>query len=107
MYQIIQRPYITEKTLSQAAKGYYTFVVSDLANKAQIADAVDKQYNVGVVGVRTMRMHGKVRRVGKRRTPVLSADWKKAVVTLKVGQKIDAFDVSSESPREPSGKEKK
>ncbi len=100
MHDIIRRPYITEKTLSQAAKGYYTFVVADASNKAQIAEAVGKQYNVGVIGVRTMRMHGKVRRVGKRQTPVPLTDWKKAVVVLKKGEKIDAFDVSPESPRE-------
>ncbi len=99
MHDIIRRPYITEKTLSQAAKGYYTFVVADASNKAQIAEAVGKQYNVVVTNVRTMRMHGKVRRVGKRQKQVQTEDWKKAVVMLKVGQKIDAFDVSQEEKK--------
>ncbi len=95
----ITRPYITEKTLAAAAKGYYTFVVDKKSNKAQIADAVSKHYKVTVVDVHTVSMHGKMRRVGKRQKSVRKQDWKKAIISLKEGQKIDAFDVSPEEKK--------
>lgn len=94
--EIITRPFITEKTLARAAKGYYTFVVFPKSNKAQIADAVSKQYNVKVTNVTTAMMHGKARRVGKKMKMVTKPNWKKAIVRLVPGQKIDAFDVSHE-----------
>ncbi len=93
MNLIAKRPLITEKTLALAAKGWYTFVVDDQAEKKAVASAVGKQYKVDVVAVRTVSMHGKVRRVGKRQVPIAAKGWKKAMVQVKSGQKIDAFEV--------------
>lgn len=105
--EILKRPFMTEKTLALAHRGYYTFVVSQKSNKGQIAEAVGRQYNVKILDVRTMIMHGKVRRVGKKMKMVTKPNWKKAIVRVAPGQKIDAFDVQQETPRDSRGKEKK
>ena len=105
--EILKRPFMTEKTLALASRGYYTFVVSQKSNKAQIAKAVSKQYNVKIIDVRTAIMHGKVRRVGKKMKTIAKPNWKKAIVKVAPGQKIDAFDVAQETPRDSRGKEKK
>lgn len=91
----IQRPLITEKTLSLAARGWYTFAVDAKARKEAIASAVKQLYKVDVTAVRTMVMHGKTKRVGRKSVSVKRPDWKKAFVQLKKGQKIDAFEARS------------
>lgn len=91
----IQKPFITEKTLSAAGKGVYTFAVDPKSNKHVIARDVERLYSVKVIGIKTITMHGKTRRVGKRSKTIKRSDWKKAIVTLVKGQKIDAFEVSS------------
>ena len=65
------------------------FEVESKANKHEIRDAVQQLFKVDVREVRTMVMHGKLKRVG--RFAVKRANWKKAIVTLKEGQKIDFF----------------
>ncbi|OGG11867.1 50S ribosomal protein L23 [Candidatus Gottesmanbacteria bacterium RBG_13_45_10] len=103
MKVIAKRPLISEKTLALAAKGWYTFVVDDKADKQQIAGAINAFYSVNVIEVRSVTMHGKVRRVGKAMKSVKRANWKKAMVRLASGQKIDAFEVTtpeaSEAPK--------
>jgi large subunit ribosomal protein L23 len=88
--QILVKPIVTEKTHDQLDRlGVYTFVVANDANKIEIAKAVEKQFDVKVKSVRTMRYAGKERRVGRwlgRR-----ASWKKAIVTLAEGT-IDLFE---------------
>lgn len=87
---IILRPIISEKAVSGMGDGKYAFRVHLTANKTQIADAIEKIYGVTVTGVNTMRMQGKVRRVGKfqgRRS-----DWKKAIVQLKEGDSIQVLE---------------
>ncbi|OGG31478.1 50S ribosomal protein L23 [Candidatus Gottesmanbacteria bacterium RIFCSPLOWO2_01_FULL_46_9] len=96
MNTIVRRPLITEKTLTLASRGWYTFVVSDDASKPSIAWAVSRFYKVTVTQVRVISMHGKVRRVGKLSKHTKKADWKKAMVQLAKGQKIDVFEVTSE-----------
>ena len=96
MKQCIKRPVMTEKSLRLAGMGYYTFVVGLDCNKAQIAQNIEQMYNVTVVDVRTVSMHGKVRRVGKRQKSIKQSDWKKAIVRLKQGQTIDVFEVAPE-----------
>ncbi len=98
---IIKRPLITEKTLSLAAKGWYTFEASLDASKYTIATEISHVYKVNVVEVRTITMHGKVRRVGRKSIPTERPNWKKAMVTLKKGQKIDAFEVTTPQEAEP------
>jgi len=90
VYEVIRRPIISEKSAALAElAGKYAFEVAVKADKKQIKDAVQKLYNVQVREVRTMVMHGKVKRVG--RFEVKRPNWKKALVTLADGQKIDFF----------------
>lgn len=99
MKQTILRPVITEKSLSLASRGWYTFVVAAASSKPEVAQAVGGVYGVTVVDVRTLIMHGKERRAGKRMKRVRRSDWKKALVRLKAGQKIDAFEVTGEGEK--------
>jgi len=86
-YAIVKHPVITEKATDVAADGAYTFEVARDANKIEIRKAIESIYRVKVTGVNTMRVKGKLRRMGRNvgRTP----DWKKAIVTLADGHKID------------------
>ncbi|MFC1626599.1 50S ribosomal protein L23 [Patescibacteria group bacterium] len=102
MKQIITRPVITEKSLSLAAKGWYTFEVLITSNKGHIASEVSKLFNVDVLQVRTVSMHGKMRRVGKKMKHVQKPDWKKAIVQVKEGQKIDIFEVTPDESAQPT-----
>jgi len=99
----VKRPIITEKSLNLASRGWYTFAVAKHARKEHIAQEVEAKYHVDVLSVRTVPMHGKVRRTGKKMTPTHRPDWKKALVQLKAGQKIDAFEVSTSPSAEASG----
>ncbi|MGE5484399.1 MAG: 50S ribosomal protein L23 [Ignavibacteriales bacterium] len=87
---IIIRPVITEKSNAAMGGSRYTFVVDERATKTDIKQAVEEIFKVKVRGVNTMRMLGKVRRMGIHtgRRP----SWKKAVVTLEEGQKIQFFE---------------
>lgn len=95
----IQKPLITEKTFALAGRGWYTFACARTANKAQIAHDVHMLYNVTVTDVRTILMHGKMHRRGKSKIAVATSDWKKAMVQLAKGQKIDAFEVTQEGEK--------
>jgi len=90
-YDIIKRPLMTEKTnIQKEAANQFTFEVDRRANRVEIKRAVEQIFNVRVAGVKTMQVRGKVKQrgriVGKRR------DWKKAIVTLFPGQRIDFFE---------------
>lgn len=88
--EVIQGPVVTEKgTLLSEKANQVIFKVRPEANKVEIKKAVEELFKVKVVGVRTARYLGKVRRVGKGmgRLP----QWKKAYVTLREGDKIDFF----------------
>ena len=91
IYEVVRRPIISEKSTALAEVGNrYAFEVALAANKQEIRDAVQRLFNVKVNAVRTMIVHGKVKRVGRfenKRT-----NWKKAIVTLAEGQKIDFFN---------------
>lgn len=88
---VIVRPLVTEKSHDQLDRlGAYTFVVAREANKIEIARAVEKQFNVKVRDVRTMRYAGKQKRMG--RFVGRKASWKKAVVTLAEGDSIELFE---------------
>lgn len=90
LYEVLRRPLITEKNASMQAHGKYAFEVAEAANKSQVKQAVEKAFNVGVNGVNIISVHGKKRRIGRR--IVMTPDWKKAVVTLKPGDKIEFFE---------------
>lgn len=92
---IIKRPIISEKTvaISSPNKKRYTFEVELAARKPEIKLAVEKLFKVTVARVQTIHMTGKGYRTGKRWNFKTKADWKKAIVTLKEGQKIDELEV--------------
>ena len=91
IHDVSVRPLGTEKSHDQLDRlGAYTFVVAKDANKIEIAQAVEKQFNVKVTDVRTMRYAGKAKRMGKHAGR--KASWKKAVVTLAEGDSIELFE---------------
>jgi large subunit ribosomal protein L23 len=89
-YGVLLRPIITEKTTLLTGQDKYVFEVDIRANKNQIKEAVQLAFNVRVTDVNTMRMKGKPKRFGRKVT--LAPDWKKAVVTLVSGDKIELFE---------------
>jgi large subunit ribosomal protein L23 len=90
-YEIVERPLITEKSVSGTEHNHYTFRVFKDANKIEIAKAVEQIFNVKVEKVRTITVKGKSKRVG-RHPAGRTSDWKKAVVTLKPGNRIEVFE---------------
>lgn len=94
MNHIVRRPIITEKSVGNANKGVYTFEAHKDARKDEIKKEIERIFNVTVTEVRSIIMHGKTHRVGKRRTALKAADWKKVFVTLKKGERIDLFDMT-------------
>ena len=82
-----------------AQTNWFSFVVTLIANKAQIAKEVAKMYKVTVIGVRTSVVTGKMKRTGKRQKLVAKPTWKKAMVQLKAGQTIDAFQISEQEKK--------
>lgn len=90
LFEVIRRPLVTEKNTAQQAEGKYGFEVAVDANKVQIKQAVEKAFKVTVMSVNVMKVRGREKRVGRRK--VLASTWKKAVVTLKPGDKITIFE---------------
>ncbi|MBK6317625.1 MAG: 50S ribosomal protein L23 [Dehalococcoidia bacterium] len=89
-YAVLLRPIITEKTTVLTGADKYVFEVDLRANKNQIKEAVQVAFNVRVAEVNTMVMKGKPKRFGRRVTN--RPDWKKAIVTLVSGDKIELFE---------------
>lgn len=89
-HQIIIRPLITEKNTNLMALNKYSFEVDRAANKMQIKQAVELIFSVSVTAVHTMNVRGKMRRRGTRYG--YTADWKKAIVTLVEGDRIELFE---------------
>lgn len=90
-YDIIKRPVITEKTsIQKEDNNQVTFEVDRRANRVEIARAIEQIFNVKVAKTRTVQVKGKIKRrgriLGKRK------DWKKAVVSLMPGERIDFFE---------------
>jgi large subunit ribosomal protein L23 len=92
LYDVIRRPVLTEKnTRLMDTQNQYTFEVARDANKIQIKEAVELAFpNVQVIQVRTCIVPSKPRRRG--RTVGSSKPWKKAVITLRPGDRIDIFE---------------
>ena len=90
---VIIRPVVSEKSYALIAEGKYTFRVDDRAHKTQIAAAVEEIFDVEVAAVRTAKVRGKPK--GRTRRSVQrgsSRSWKKAVVQLAPGQRIELFE---------------
>jgi large subunit ribosomal protein L23 len=88
--QIIIEPVVSEKSYALMADGKYTFRVDDRAHKTQISDAVEKIFDVKVIGVRTLQVRSKPKRRGMFAGRTRS--WKKAVVQLAPGDRIELFE---------------
>ncbi len=87
VHPLLANPRVSEKAAILTSKGTYVFNVPTSANKIEVRKAVEKQYKVNVIRVNMLRGEGKMVRRG--RTTGQRADWKKALVTLKSGQKIE------------------
>ena len=90
IYEVLRRPILTEKSDLQREATKYVFEVDDGANKLQIKAAVEKIFDVKVESVNTMYMKPKRRRLGRRYVTTRQG-WKRAVVTLAPGERIQAF----------------
>ncbi len=93
LYEVLRRPLVTEKNAALQVLGKYAFDVDEVAketNKPQIKQAVEKAFKVNVTAVNVMMVPGKTRRIGRRE--VKTQSWKKAIVTLKPGDKIELFE---------------
>jgi large subunit ribosomal protein L23 len=89
--RILKAPHLTEKTVIQKDAGnQVTFLVDRDANKIEIKQAVESLFKVTVLKVNTVSVRGKLKRMGRfmGRRP----DWKKAMVTLKAGDRIEYFE---------------
>jgi large subunit ribosomal protein L23 len=84
---VIRRPILTEKSMRGAEAAKYTFEVAEGANKVAIRDAVQDLFNVTVTKVNTARIPGRLKRRGAH--TYRTSGYKKAIVTLAAGQKID------------------
>ena len=91
VYEVIKRPIDTEKTRYQAEDGKYTFEVDRRATKQQVKEAVERIFDVEVLSVNTVNMPAKRGRYGRRMVTRKPA-WKKAIVTLAPGERIDIFE---------------
>ncbi|MBN1931137.1 MAG: 50S ribosomal protein L23 [Desulfobacterales bacterium] len=90
-YDIIKKPLLTEKTNIQKENlNQVSFEVDRAANRVEIKKAIENIFNVKVAAVQTMQIKGKIKRrgriLGKRK------DWKKAIVKLMPGERIDFFE---------------
>ena len=87
---VLIKPLVTEKTNDVMQDNKYTFVVPLKANKVEIRQAVEKVFKVKVLEVNTVRVLGKIKRMGKHSGK--RPDYKKAVVKLAPGQRIEFFE---------------
>lgn len=90
VYQVLKRPILTEKSDYQRDESKYVFEVDRQANKLQIKEAVEMLFDVEVLAVNTMVMKPKRRRLGRKMITTRPA-WKRAVVTLAPGERIQEF----------------
>lgn len=87
------RPVFTERSMKDAENSRFTFVVGLSTGKEEIKKTVEALYAVTVLDIATVIVKGKGKRVGKKRTEKLLGKYKKAVIRLEKGQKIDIFDM--------------
>ncbi len=91
LYNVIRRPLLTEKTtLQHEFYNQVVFEVARQANRIQIKESIEKAFKVTVLQVRTITVKGKTKRLGRHLGK--RSDWKKAIVTLKEGDKIEYFE---------------
>lgn len=105
MSQILINPVITEKSMSNTAKGKYVFRVADTANKQEIAKEIKKAYKVDVKSVNIVNVRSKERRYRFKQLGQTTS-WKKAIVTVKKGQRIEGFEIKEDKTIKKQTKDK-
>ena len=90
VYDLLLKPVVTEKSTLLQEQGKYVFEVLPIANKITIKEAVEKAFDVNVLSVNITMNRGKVKRVGQNYSR--SKVKKKAIVTLKPGDRIEIFE---------------
>jgi large subunit ribosomal protein L23 len=90
LYEVLRRPLITEKNTDLQVQNKYAFEIAEEANKPQVKQAVERAFKVRVTGVNVVTVPGKTRRVGRQQ--IQTRPWKKAIVTLQAGDKIEFFE---------------
>jgi large subunit ribosomal protein L23 len=89
--KILKHPHLTEKSVRQKeSQNKVTFLVEPGANKIEIKRTVEAMFKVTVVDIHTVSGKGKMKRVGRHQGR--RSDWKKAILTLKAGDKIEYFE---------------
>lgn len=102
MRNIIKKAVISEKSFQNTAGNKYTFIVDKTANKQEVAKSLENLFGINVISINIMNYIGKIKMTKKNKGK--RADYKKAIVLLKPGQKIDLFDI--ETPQEPKAEKK-
>ena len=90
LYEVLRRPLITEKSTALQGQNKYVFEVADKANKPLVKQAVETAFKVRVTAVNMVTVPGSSHRAVRR--VVTTQAWKKAIVTLKPGEKIEFFE---------------
>lgn len=108
---IIKKPIISEKSLGDAKDGYFTFLVERSARKQEIANAIEKKFEVKVIDINTLNYKDQTKQQRKVRLSYSISGYKKVIVKLKNGQKIGIFEAETAevetAESEPKIKEKK
>lgn len=93
---VLRKPLITEKTVGLAKTGWYTFLVKREFRKAEIKKAIETAFKVNVVGIKTANIKPQVKLQRSRKGIFTTPAFKKAIVSLKVGQKLEIFEGTTE-----------
>jgi large subunit ribosomal protein L23 len=93
-HDVIVRPIISEKSMDESGRGKYTFEVHGEASKIQVAAAVEELFKVQVTKVNVLTTKAKEKRRGTKRGRIAgwTTPWRKAIVTVAAGQKIEFFE---------------
>ena len=93
-HEVVLRPVISEKSMDVSGHGKYTFEVHGDASKIQVKAAVEELFKVNVTGVNVLTTKAKEKRRGTKRGRIsgFTTPWRKAIVTLAAGQKIEFFE---------------
>ena len=93
-HEVILHPVISEKSMDESQRGKYTFAIRDGVSKIQVQAAIEEIFKVKVTGVNVLTTKSKEKRGGMRRSRVAghTTPWRKAIVTLAPGQKIEFFE---------------
>lgn len=99
LVNVIKKPIITEKATSWLGDNKYTFQVARQSTKQEIKQAVEKFFKVKVKAVWTMMVKGKTRKAGSGKRKVKTGNWKKAIIQLDEGEKIDILAAPEEGKK--------